>query len=104
MNLKNISNLENNIPDINYIMDRVIKQYIETENSLFEKCLRTVAEPPIKGKITKEKIKWRGIKIYQSSMELGKSPERWLMQRGKQISPKIIISVPQFNNFNVPKH
>lgn len=49
------------------------------------------AVPPIKGKITKGKLKWRGIKhvTYYNNLV----HEEWLEQRGRQISDKIIIEI-----------
>ena len=81
--------LENQILNANSIIDEMVKHYNEKEDIIFSESLRIYAKPPIKGKITKGKIKWRGIKLYQTTLELGKPVERWLMQRGKQISPKI---------------
>jgi len=57
---------------------------------ILESALRNNAEPPIKGEITYNKIKWRGIrKIEQRFFD---RTETWLEQRGKRISEKIIIN------------
>ena len=48
-----------------------------------------MAEPPIKGEITKGKVRWRGIRIVQQND--GFKYTKWLEQRGKQISPKIVF-------------
>jgi len=75
--------------DVN-TFDEFIKNSVRQENIIFENALRENAVPKIEGDITKGKIKWRGIKIVQQN-ELLKTT-RWLEQRGKQISPKIIIN------------
>lgn len=48
-----------------------------------------MAEPPIKGEITKGKVRWRGIRIVHQND--GFKYTKWLEQRGKQISPKIVF-------------
>ncbi len=72
----------------------VIRRLFETlqkiEEETFVTALREMAVPPIKGEITKEKIKWRGIKIVQKQEVIGF--KRWLEQRGKRISPVIYYS------------
>ena len=57
------------------------------EEELFITSLRTMAEPPIKGEITKGKLTWRGIRLIRQQVGFGSYS--WLEQRGKQISPKI---------------
>ena len=61
------------------------------EEELFITALRTMAEPPIKGEITKGKIRWRGIRLIRQ--QVGLDSYSWLEQRGKQISPKFHIEV-----------
>jgi hypothetical protein len=75
-------------------IDKFATDHNKAENGIFEKCLLLVAEPPIKGTITKGKLKWRGIKLVCTEPSVEPS-ERWLEQRGKQISPKISMGVPQ---------
>ena len=58
-----------------------IDYFIEREK-IFEQAIRTNAVPPLKGKITKGKIKWRGIYLVQCP----KRNEEYLSQRGKRIS------------------
>jgi len=70
-----------------------ISEVQKQEDRLFTTALRTMAEPPIKGEITKGKIKWRGIKLIRQ--QIGIDFYSWLEQRGKQISPKFIS--PKFN-------
>ena len=69
------------------VTQSIIKEQAKQENDIFEKCLRTMATPPIKGEITKGKIKWRGITIAQQRN--GFVTLRWLEQRGERISPMI---------------
>jgi hypothetical protein len=54
------------------------------ELHVFEEALRTRAVPPIKGEITKGKLKWRGIVMVHQD------DAKWLSQRGERISLKII--------------
>ena len=75
--------------DFTNIISNFIKKQQKKEEEIFINCLLTIAEPPIKGKITKGKIKWRGIKIIQYND--GYKYTKWLEQRGKQISPKIFF-------------
>ena len=64
------------------------------EELLFIAALRTMAEPPIRGEITKGKIKWRGIRLIRQ--QIGFDCYSWLEQRGKQITPKFHIEVKLF--------
>jgi len=79
------------MPSLN--MDAVISQFIQEqqkkEEEIFTTALQTMAEPPIKGDITKGKVRWRGIRILQYNE--GFKYTKWLEQRGKQISPKIVF-------------
>jgi hypothetical protein len=59
------------------------------EEEIFTSALRKNSVPPINGKITKGKIKWRGIRIVQYNE--GFKRKKWLEQRGKQISSIIIF-------------
>lgn len=68
-----------------------ISEQQKKEDEIFISALRTMAEPPIKGEITKGKVKWRGIRIVQYND--GLKCIKWLEQKGKQISPKIIFTV-----------
>ena len=82
--MENLSNLQ----------DTIIKDLISTiqkkEEEIFMEGLRLFAEPPIKGEITKGKIKWRGIRIVRQYV--GLDSYSWLEQRGKQISHKFHVS------------
>ena len=67
------------------------------EEELFTTALLVMAEPPIKGEITKGKIRWRGIRLLRQ--QVGLDSYSWLEQRGKQISPKFHIEakLPDLN-------
>ena len=71
------------------LTQRLFDEVRRQEEELFTTALRTMAEPPIKGEITKGKIRWRGIRTVQYND--GLKCTKWLEQRGKQISPKIVF-------------
>ena len=79
------------------VTQRIIAEMQKQEEEIFTTALRTMAEPPIKGEITKGKIRWRGIRIIRQ--QIGLDFYSWLEQRGKQISPKFHIEakLPDFN-------
>lgn len=61
----------------------------QKRDAIFMECLRTIAEPPMKGELTKGKLTWRGIKMCYN-------PDRgeyWIEQRGKAISPRLKLQV-----------
>ena len=58
---------------------------IKFRDKVFEKALRENAVPPIKGKITKGKLKWRGIR------QMSQGNVYFLTQRGRVISPKVTL-------------
>lgn len=68
---------------------RIAEEASKQEEALFREALKCFAEPPIKGKITAGKLKWRGIKI----VRINKGFERysWLEQRGERISPTFVV-------------
>jgi len=70
-------------------IDKIADIITKNEEEIFINSLRLNAEPPVKGEITKGKLKWRGIKICEKNDIFKYSI--WLEQRGKQISEKIII-------------
>ena len=41
----------------------MIKKHIDYENYLLEKILRNYVTPPVKGEITKGKLRWRGLSV-----------------------------------------
>jgi len=75
--------------NIDAVISRFIQEQQKKEEEIFTTALRTMAEPPIKGEITKGKVTWRGIRIIQYND--GFKHTKWLEQRGKQISPKIVF-------------
>lgn len=75
--------------NIDAVISRFIQEQQKKEEEIFTTALRTMAEPPIKGEITKGKVTWRGIRIIQYND--GFKYTKWLEQRGKQISPKIVF-------------
>jgi len=77
------------ILNIDAVISRFIQEQQKKEEEIFTAALRTTAEPPIKGEITKGKVRWRGIRIVQQNN--GFKYTKWLEQRGKQISPKIVF-------------
>ena len=81
------------MPSLNIadVISRFILEQQKKEEEIFTTALRIMAEPPIKGEITKGKVKWRGIRIVQ--YKDGFKYTKWLEQRGKQISPKIVFEV-----------
>ena len=79
------------MPNLNItdVISHFIQEQQKREEEIFTSALRIMAEPPIKGEITKGKIRWRGIRIVQYND--GLKYTKWLEQRGKQISPKIVF-------------
>lgn len=65
-----------------YIGKAINEELLHTD-VLFVSILRSMAKPPIKGKITKGKLKWRNIKRVCKSAP----HEEWLEQRGVRITP-----------------
>jgi len=84
--IKGMDDLVLNIADVS---QRLISQMQKQEEELFTTALRIMAEPPIKGEITKGKIRWRGIRLMKQ--RIGLEFYSWLEQRGKQISPKFHV-------------
>ncbi len=76
-------------------LQKLSDAYNKEEDKIFTAALRVKAFPPIKGDITRAKIQWRGIKLNQSIRD-GQA-YRWLTQRGKIISPKVTVDMPNFN-------
>lgn len=75
--------------NIGAVISRFIQEQQKKDEEIFTIALRTMAEPPIKGEITRGKVRWRGIRIVQYND--GFKYTKWLEQRGKQISPKIVF-------------
>jgi len=83
-------NAEGKALSIADVISRFISEQQKKEEEIFTSALRIMAEPPIKGEITKGKIRWRGIRIVQYNDDFKYT--KWLEQRGKQISPKIVFT------------
>jgi hypothetical protein len=88
---------ENLALNIANVTQRLFDEVRRQEEELFTTALRTMAEPPIKGEITKGKLTWRGIQLIRQ--QVGLDSYSWLEQRGKQISPKFHIEakLPDLN-------
>lgn len=59
--------IDPNLDDINEMMFQSLQGYKFRDERIKEEWIRNVLKdtlPPIKGKITKGKLKWRGIKLY----------------------------------------
>lgn len=88
---QNIDGIDQMLLDFKFehLQQSVVTSIINQEEELFTTALRTMAEPPIKGEITKGKLRWRGIRLIRQ--HIGLDSFSWLEQRGKQISPKFHI-------------
>ena len=75
-----------NIADIT---DRFIKEQSERQNAILEKAVRENAIPPIKGEMTKGKVRWRGLRMIHRGTGADGFTETWIEQRGKRITPII---------------
>ena len=51
--------------NLDNIVNKFIQEQLKKEEEIFTSALRIMAEPPIKGDITKGKVRWRGIRIVQ---------------------------------------
>lgn len=63
-----------------------MKELVKKQEEFLEDVLRNRAVPPIKGEITKGKIRWRGLSIYQIKPNLSGVQKIWVEQRGVKIS------------------
>ena len=83
------------------VTQRLFDEVRRQEEELFTTALRTMAEPPIKGEITKGKLTWRGIRLIRQ--QVGFDSYSWLEQREKQISPKFHIEakLPNIKTFGI---
>lgn len=71
------------------VTNRFIKEQSERQNAILEKAVRENAVPPLKGEITKGKVRWRGLRIIQKGGVADGFTETWIEQRGKRITPII---------------
>lgn len=76
--------INNNMAFLNHYGDLYLKRTNELKNYVYNYVLRNNAKPIIRGKITANKIKWRGIKECCFG-----NTRYWIEQRGKIISPII---------------
>jgi len=90
--------LESISEDISKSFKKLLDQQTNDINEVLEKSLRNNATPLIKGKLTKGKLKWRGIKLITNGTAEFGNIERWIEQRGKRISPVIIIEMKPIIN------
>ncbi len=72
------------------INTKIMLEYTKQVNSFLEKQVREYSIPPIKGEITKNKIKWRGISLQNIQLPNG-AREMIILQRGKQIGGSLKI-------------
>lgn len=87
--------LENIVSSSRKMLDSITKE----REIFFEKAVRENAIPKIKGKITKGKLRWRGIRLVQSPSNLcNLCYQVWLEQRGKRISEIFTYSVVATND------
>jgi hypothetical protein len=56
---------------------------------MLEKAIRENAIPKVNGKLTKGKLKWRGIRIMHTKLSSDFKMKTWIEQRGRRISPII---------------
>lgn len=68
------------VTDLSKVRNDFVSQISSFRMMHFERALRVKAIPPIKGEITKGKLKWRGIEL------VSHNHRQWLEQRGKRIS------------------
>jgi len=71
------------------LLESVISQKVKERADLLEKYVLELAVPKIKGEITPEKLRWRGIKI---KVKYDGGHQVW--QRNEAISPIIHITFP----------
>jgi hypothetical protein len=92
MKVQKINFNSHEMPNFNIsdLISRVIYEQQKNEEEILIFDLLIFAEPPIKGEITKGKVRWRGIKLVQHNN--GIKYIKWLEQRGKQISRKIVFN------------
>ena len=82
-------------PNTDAVIGRFIQEQQKKEEEIFTTALRTMAEPPIKGEITKGKVRWRGIRIVQQND--GFKYTKWLF-----LDPKTTERTKS-NNYKIEK-
>lgn len=83
--------------------DEIIRgAYAEIENAKSkwrEEILRVLVTPPIKGEITKGKLRYRGISFAEDTTNLFKGVRKcYILQRGKKIGSAFCIKYPNEAN------
>ena len=71
--------------DLDSFSFMMIRKIVKDEDDMFRKAILDFAEPPIKGEITKGKLRYRKIKLIHN--DEGLNVKRWIEQRGVKISP-----------------
>jgi len=87
---KEMKLIEEGIKKMNMSISDALNQYHKKRDLILGIALRDNAVPPIKGEITRGKLKWRGIYIVNTKFAL----RSWIEQRGKIISPIIELTYP----------
>jgi hypothetical protein len=72
------------------LIAQVVSSLIAEQDRVLRQIITDHAEPPIRGEITKGKLRVRGIKVVFVKGE----PIAWVEQRGVQIGPRVNISLP----------
>lgn len=83
--------MKKHVTSLEEIANNAIRKRLEKEEKIFRTALRIMAEPPIRGEITTGKIRWRGIRVIVQIEGLKQT--KWLDQRGRRISPKLVYDV-----------
>jgi hypothetical protein len=66
---------------IRMLQEEFINRILKAQDEFIEHVLRNHVTPPIKGEITRGKIKWRGLEILNDIQ----SSKLWIRQRGVDI-------------------
>lgn len=74
------------LQEIQNIGNKLVTEMTKRHDDAMREIVMTYAEPPIKGEITKGKLRWRGLRMFTQN-EIHKTTT-WIEQRGKQIGPK----------------
>lgn len=69
--------------------NQLIEKQVKSQNDFLESEIRKNAIPPIKGELTKGKVRWRGLRMIQRNNYTDGSTEMWIEQRGKRITPVV---------------
>lgn len=75
--------------DVKVILDSWLEKKLQLIEDHFTNQLRHVS-PPIKGEITKGKLKWRGIKSCQRKT-IDLRTLYWIEQRGEKVGKSLLV-------------